>query len=67
MRHILSFFAAAISLFVTTACSKGHTGPSGTSGLMGRWRELSATGGLAGTTTRYDGELRILQLNEDST
>jgi len=68
MRHIINLLViVAVALSATTACSKGHSGPSGISGLTGRWRELSTSGGIVGQTIRYDNEMRILQLNEDST
>jgi hypothetical protein len=59
------FFTGILLLVLLAACSKGHV--SAPSGLTGQWRELSTSGGLGGQTIRYDKEMRILQLNADST
>jgi hypothetical protein len=52
-----------VYLTLLLGCSKKNQSTR----LTGAWREMTTSGGLGAETTRFDKEMRLLQLNEDST
>lgn len=64
MKFILGVLAViAVGFSVTTACSKKKTEPSD---VTGKWREMLTSGGIGGGTIQFNNEMRVLQLNKDS-